>query len=67
MWTTHNPAEGESPVCPACAALDGHHDGDGWTSNLPADYNLQYLAVHGTFPALAGPPPLHDHCRCRVT
>jgi hypothetical protein len=41
---------GDSPRgnCPRCIALEGHADGNGWSSTMPA--------------GAGGPPPLHATC-----
>ena len=48
-------------TCPICRSLNGRLEGDGWsTSGQPPENG--WLQVGGLY----GPPPLHDHCRCRI-
>jgi hypothetical protein len=48
-------------ACERCQSLHGRTEGQGWSMDgQPSESG--WLPVGGFY----GPPPLHDHCRCRI-
>lgn len=57
VWITWN----GDMACNICRSLNGQVEGNGWSmSGQPPENG--WLQVGGNY----GPPPLHDHCRCRI-